>query len=87
MKVGKTLSDLGSRVPGSWQSLWHFSRNFSEEKNRVESDVKWGHQHNMLEQKKMRHLSYFGQDLDSKERVGLGSGTVCYCQVLFFTHR
>ena len=40
MKVGKTPSDPESRVPGSWQDLGHFSRNFGAIKNRIECDRK-----------------------------------------------
>ena len=29
-KMGKTLSDIGSRIMGSWQDLWHFCRNFGK---------------------------------------------------------
>ena len=47
----RTLSDPGSRVPESWQNLWHFSRHFGEVKNRIESGVKRRYQHNGLQHK------------------------------------
>ena len=47
----KTLSDPGSRVPGSWQDLWHVSRNFGELKDRTELDLKGGYERNALQQK------------------------------------
>ena len=34
-----TLSELGSSIPGSWQYLWHFSRNLGEIKNRIKWEV------------------------------------------------
>ena len=53
MKMGKNPPDPGSRIPGSWQHLGHFSRNLDEVKNRTESDVKDGYKSNKLQKKKL----------------------------------
>ena len=52
MKIGKkNLSDLGPRVPGSGQDLRHFSGNFGEVRDRIESELKEVYNRHKLQQK------------------------------------
>ena len=86
MKIGKNSSDLGSRVPGSWQDIGHFSGNFGYVKYRIQSDVKGEYKRHKLEQKSMTYPPYFGQDLDSKKKVveNWNSGTCLVISLSFF---
>ena len=69
MKIGKTHSDPGSRVPQDLQDLGCFSRNLGLLKDRIESDVKGGYKRHKIQQKHVVYLPYFGQDLGSKKKV------------------
>ena len=51
MEIDKRLSDIGYRVPGSWQDLMHFSRNFGEVKDKTELDFKGGYKRHKLQEK------------------------------------
>ena len=77
-KYAKTLSEPGSRAAGSWQDLEHFSRNFHEIKDRIESNVAWGCKRNNHQHKKLMFLPYLGQDLHSKKKVVGILAHVCY---------
>ena len=61
--------DLGSRVLGSWQDLWHFSRNFGTVNDRVVREVGISAQYATTE---VTHASsFFCQDLDCKQLAGI----------------
>ena len=46
------LLNTGSRVPGSWHDLWHFSQYFGKAKDITESTVKKGYKRNQLQNNK-----------------------------------
>ena len=66
------MLDPGSRAPGSWRHLWHFSRNFGVVKERIETDGKSGF-------KRIGYIkdvsSLFWSGSGFKEKDGWGPGT------------